>query len=85
MSKVVYKGTITIVRTIEVLEDGHNWSDEITVEGLPAEELENLLECDLLDLNENLYDHIGTMDGPTETYLNLPAFTADRGGFTYDN
>lgn len=89
--KVLHEGTITVTRTIEVLENGHNWHDKVTIEGLPKGELEDMLECDLIDLNETVPDAIYMMedeeleepDGVLITYLNLPAFTAERGGIQY--
>lgn len=58
MSKVLHTGTITVTRTIEVLEDGHNWHDKVIIEGLPKDEMMLLLDCDLIDLNETVPDAI---------------------------
>lgn len=57
-----YKGTITVTRTIEVLEDGHNWHDKVTIEGLPKEEMMDLLDFELIDLNEAVADAIYGME-----------------------
>lgn len=56
--EVLHTGTITVTRTIEVLEDGHNWHDKVTIEGLPKRELITLVDCDLIDLNETVSDAI---------------------------
>jgi hypothetical protein len=62
MSKeVLHKGTITVTRTIEVFENGHNWHDKVTIEGLPKDEMMILLDCDLIDLNETVPDAIYMM------------------------
>ncbi len=58
----MFKGTITVVRTIESVGDAYNWNDKITIEGIPTKDLDILVDCDLIDLNENLWDHIGTME-----------------------
>lgn len=59
----MFKGKITIVREISRDEDGdHFWEDTITVEGVPKSELYHLFECDLIDIEEALYEHMAEMD-----------------------
>lgn len=62
MSEPLHRGTITVTRTIEVLENGHNWHDKVTITGLPKDEMLNLLDFDLIDLNEPVSDAIYGMD-----------------------